>query len=185
MTAAKKTISNILEEHRSFAPSDAFSKSANVSAAQLEEMRHSAAQDPESFWAAHAKSMHWFKPWTKTLEWKLPFAKWFVGGKTNISYNCLERIVDQGNGEKCAVIWEGEPGDSEQITYKQLLARVNRCTNALRSLGVQQGDAVVIYMPMVPEAIVSMLACSSIGAVHSLIFGGFSAYAIRARVNDA
>jgi acetyl-CoA synthetase len=145
-----------------------------------------AEADPEGYWAEHAqRELHWFKPWDKVLDWQLPFAKWFVGGKINASYNCLDRHLTTWRRNKAALIWEGEPGERRTLTYQQLHHEVCKFASVLRSLGVRQGDRVAIYMPMVPEAAVAMLACARIGATHSVIFGGFSSEAIKDRVNDA
>lgn len=182
---SNQSIESVLNEKRVFEPDRTFSSKANITPETFRELLAQAKTDPQQFWTDQAKKLHWFKPWSKTLEWNVPFAKWFVGGKTNISYNCLDRIVNEGQGEKIAVIWEGEPGETKKISYKQLLGSVCQAANALLELGVRAGDRVVIYLPMIPEAIVSMLACARIGAVHSVIFGGFSAEAIRDRVNDA
>src|SRR5207237_2440501 len=136
-----------------------------------------------------ANQLHWFKKWDKVLEWKAPYAKWFVGGTTNLSYNCLDRQIAAGKGDKIAIIWEGEPlspnPEIRRITYKQLKDDVCRLANGLKSLGIKRGDRVTIYMPMVPEAVVAMLACARLGAPHSVIFGGFSSQAIADRVEDA
>ena len=143
-------------------------------------------QDTEGFWAKEAREhLHWFKPFETTLEWNEPFAKWFVGGQTNVSYNCLDVHVNNGNGEKVAIYWEGEPGDRRTLTYADLLRDVSRFANGLKELGVQKGDRISIYMPMVPELAVAMLACARIGATHSVVFGGFSAEAVSDRNNDA
>lgn len=143
--------------------------------------------DPEGFWAEQAKAeLDWFKPWDKVLEWNAPFAKWFIGGKLNISYNCLDRHVNAGRGDRTAILWEGEPdGDVRAVSYAELLAEVQKFANALKGLGVESGDRVAIYMPLVPEAAVAMLACARIGATHSVVFGGFSAEALKDRINDA
>ncbi len=143
-----------------------------------------AKDDPEGFWAKIAHELHWFKPWDRVLEWKLPFAKWFLGGELNISYNCLDRHVATWRKNKAAILWEGEPGDSRTLTYQQLLREVSKCANVLKSLGVQKGDRVAIYMGMVPELPIAMLACARIGAAHTVVFGGFSAQALIDRIND-
>ena len=129
--------------------------------------------------------MSWSKPWRTICEWNLPFAKWFVGGELNVSYNCLDRHVLAGRGSKVAFYWEGEPGDTRAVTYQELLDETQKFANALLSLGVQKGDRVNIYLPMIPEAAVAMLACARIGAAHSVVFGGFSAQALADRINDA
>jgi acetyl-CoA synthetase len=184
-TAHGVNIDSMLQENRVFQPSAEFSARAHVKS--LEEYKRlyaEAASDPETFWGRIASDLHWFEPWTKVLEWDAPWAKWFVGGKCNLSYNCLDRNVAAGLGEKVAFRWEGEPGDTRTITYAELLADVGRFANALKGLGVVKGDRVALYMGMVPELAIAMLACARIGAVHSVIFGGFSANAIVDRVHD-
>ncbi len=167
-------------------PPAAFAKTARVpSKAARAKLSAAAAKSPEKFWDGVAKELHWFKPWRKTLDWKLPHAKWFVGGTTNLAYNALDRQVELGRGNKAALIWEGEPGETRTLTYRQLLRETSRFANGLKKLGVKKGDRVAIYMPLVPEAAVAMLACARIGAVHSVVFGGFSAEALRDRINDA
>jgi acetyl-CoA synthetase len=178
-------IDSMLQEHRVFPPPAEFSAKAHIkSLAEYERICAEAAEDPEAFWGKIAQELHWFEPWTKVLEWDAPWAKWFVGGKTNLSYNCLDRHANSSRRDKTAILWEGEPGDTRSFTYAQLLAEVERFTNALKALGVVKGDRVAIYMGMVPELAIAMLACARIGAVHSVIFGGFSANAIVDRVND-
>jgi acetyl-CoA synthetase len=179
-------IESILREARSFPPPAGFSRAAHVrGAAQYEALYRRAEQDPEGFWGECAKELAWFKPFEKVLEWKFPFAKWFPGGRLNASYNCLDRHLTTARRNKAALIWEGEPGDSRVLTYQMLASEVARCANALKSLGVKEGDRVAIYMPLVPEAVVAMLACARIGAIHSVIFGGFSSEALVDRINDA
>jgi len=180
-------ISNVLNETRIFPPSPSFSQQASIgSMAQYQAIYDNSIQDIEGFWAKEAKEhLHWFKPFETTLEWDEPFAKWFVGGQTNVSYNCLDVHVNNGLGEKVAIYWEGEPGDQRTVTYADLLRDVSRFANGLKKLGVQKGDRISIYMPMVPELAVAMLACARVGAIHSVIFGGFSAEAIADRNNDA
>jgi acetyl-CoA synthetase len=178
-------IDSILQETRVFPPSPEFSKQAHIkSAEEYERIYKEAAADPEKFWAGVAKELHWFKPWNKVLEWEVPWAKWFVGGEINLSYNCLDRHVQTWRKNKAALIWEGEPGDSRTLTYQQLLTEVQKFSNVLKSLGIKKGDRVAIYMGMVPELPVAMLACARIGAVHSVIFGGFSANALVDRITD-
>jgi len=175
-------IEALLSEDRSFPPPEDFVARANVAdRSQHEE----AAADREAFWAHQAEALDWSKPWDTVLEWDLPFARWFVGGTLNVSYNCVDRHVAAGRGERVAFHWEGEPGDSRTITYADLLDQVQRFANVLKGLGVQRGDRVCIYMPMIPEVVVAMLACTRIGAPHSVVFGGFSADALRDRINDA
>ncbi len=144
-----------------------------------------AARDPEAFWAEFAKELEWIEPWTKVLEWKAPDAKWFVGGKINASANCLDRHLRTARREKTAIIWEGEPGDRRTLTYADLHALVCRFANVLKGLGVVKGDRVALYLPLIPELAIAMLACARIGAVHSVVFGGFSAESLRDRINDA
>ncbi len=178
-------IDSMLQENRVFPPSAEFSAKAHIkSLEEYERIYAEAAANPEAFWAGVAKELHWFEPWTKVLEWDAPWAKWFVGGKINISYNCLDRHVIAGHGDKIAFLWEGEPGDARTLTYTQMLAQVELFANVLKGLGVVKGDRVTLYMGMVPELAIAMLACARIGAVHSVIFGGFSANAIVDRVND-
>ena len=185
MSSPEKNITSVLKETRQFPPSAEFVAQANVSAAERDRLAEWAARDPDGFWAEQAKSLHWFKPWDKVLDWSnSPHAKWFVGGKINASDNCLDRhLATRGN--KAALVWEGEPGDSRTLTYQQLHREVCKFANALKSLGVVQGDRVTIYMPMIPEAAIAMLACARIGAMHSVVFGGFSAEAVADRNNDA
>ncbi len=175
-------IEALLTENRVFPPSDTFRAAANVSDPAVYDR---AASDPESFWAERAAELEWFSPWTTTCEWSPPHARWFVGGTLNLSHNCLDRHLATGRRNKAAIIFEGEPGDSRVITYDQLWRDVNRFAGVLRNLGVEKGDRVTIYLPMIPEAAVAMLACARIGAVHSVVFGGFSADSLRERINDS
>jgi acetyl-CoA synthetase len=180
---ADVTLEALLEEGRTFPPSAAFAANALVKDSSLHDM---AAGDVEAFWAAQAAELlDWYEPWHTTLEWNLPFAKWFVGGKLNVSYNCIDRHVEAGHGGQVAFEWEGEPGDTRTITYAQLRDDVSRAANALKALGVAKGDRVAIYLGMVPELPVAMLACARIGAAHSVVFGGFTADSLRDRINDA
>ena len=176
------TISALYAEHRTFPPPAAFAAQANVSDPEIYER---AAADPESYWAGEAESIDWIKPWDSVLSWDPPFARWFDGGQLNVSYNCLDRHVERGDGDRVAYYWEGEPGDSRVITYRDLLHEVQQCANALKSLGISKGDRVAIYMPMIPELPVAMLACARIGAPHTVVFGGFSSSALADRINDA
>ena len=148
-------------------------------------MYRRSVEQPEEFWAEVASQLHWFRPWEQVLEWLLPHARWFVGGQINLSYNCLDRHVLAGRGDKRAIVWEGEPGEVRTLTYRELLAEVERLSSALKSLGVQKGDRVAIYMGMVPELAMALLACARIGAIHSVIFGGFAPQAIADRINDS
>ncbi len=181
----ERSISVLSGEKRSYPPSAAFAQTALVSDKAARAQRTAAAKSPERFWDAAARELHWFKPWRKTLQWKVPDAKWFVGGATNLSYNCLDRHLDGPRRNKAALIWEGEPGEVRTYTYLQLHREVGLFANALKGLGVGSGDRVVIYMPLVPEAVIAMLACARIGAVHGVVFGGFSAESLRDRINDA
>ncbi len=188
MESAEKelSISVLSKEERSYPPPPAFAKTASVpSKAARAKLTAAAAKSPEKFWDAAAKDLFWFKPWKKTLSWKVPDAKWFVGGATNLSFNCLDRHLDGPRRNKAALIWEGEPGEVRTYTYLQLHREVSLFANALKGLGVKKGDRVAIYMPLVPEAVIAMLACARIGAVHGVVFGGFSAEALRDRINDA
>jgi len=178
-------IDSILQETRVFPPSPEFSSKAHIKSLEEYERIYKEAKDnPEKFWAGVAEELHWFKKWDKVLEWNAPWAKWFVGGQINLSYNCLDRHVQTWRRNKAAIIWEGEPGDTRTLTYQQLLTEVQKFANVLKGLGIKKGDRVAIYMGMVPELPVAMLACARIGAVHSVIFGGFSANAIVDRVTD-
>jgi acetyl-CoA synthetase len=182
MAETSPAIENLFSEGRSFPPPDEFKADALVTDRSLYEQ---AEQDLEGFWAEQAERLHWMKPWDRVLDWDLPFAKWFVGGQLNVSDNCVDRHVEAGGGDKVAYHWEGEPGDTRTITYGQLRDDVARFANGLKSIGVQRGDRVNIYMGMVPELPVAMLACARLGAAHSVVFGGFSADALRERINDA
>ena len=179
-------ITSTLKEDRLFPPLAEFAATAVVNAEQREHMNAWAERDPEGFWAGQAKALHWFLPWTQTFDGsKAPFFRWFVGGKLNASYNCLDRHIAAGLGNKAAILWEGEPGDSRTLTYRQLHREVCKFANGLKSLGVVAGDRVTIYLPMIPEAAIAMLACARLGAVHSVVFGGFSAEAVADRNGDA
>ena len=180
-------IESVLQENRLFPPSAEFSQNATIkSLEEYQQLYAKAKADPQAFWAQLAeKELHWFEKWSETLDWQPPFAKWFVNGKINICYNCIDRHLTTWRRNKAAIIWEGEPGDSRTITYEQLHREVCQFANALKELGVKKGDVVGIYMPMIPEAAIAMLACARIGAPHSVVFGGFSADALRDRLNDA
>jgi acetyl-CoA synthetase len=183
---AQADIESVLKEERVFQPPKEFSAKARIkSFTEYEQLYKQAQDDPEGFWADMAKELDWFKPWDKVLEWNPPFAKWFVGGRTNIAHNCLDRHLTTARKNKAAIIWEGEPGDERILTYQTLHREVCKFANALKSIGVKTGDRVGIYMPMVPELPIAMLACARIGATHSVVFGGFSAEALRDRINDA
>ena len=178
---SNETLENILSETRTFPPSHAFAAQANAQPAIYAE----ANKDRLAFWERQAKALQWESPWSKVLEWTPPFAQWFIGGKINASVNCLDRHVNEGRADRVAFYFEGEPGDTRTITYGQLLIDVKQAANALTELGVKTGDRVAIYMPMIPEAAVAMLACARIGAAHSVVFGGFSAEALLSRIQDA
>lgn len=176
------TVDALLEENRVFKPGRSFLSQANVKDAGIYQ---AAQKNPRKYWENWAKKLDWFQKWNKVLEWKPPFAKWFIGGKLNACYNCVDRHVKGPNKNKAAFIWEGEPGEQRILTYWEVYREVNKFANALKSLGVKKGDRVAIYLPMIPEAIISMLACARIGAIHTVVFGGFSAEALKDRINDA
>mgnify|MGYP002777731752 CR=1 FL=1 len=180
-------IESILQEKRLFYPAPEFAQKAHIQTLeQYHQLYDRAKQDPLAFWAELARTeLHWFSDWQQVLDWQPPFAKWFVGGQINISYNCLDRHLTTARRNKAALIWEGEPGDSRTLTYAQLHREVCQFANALKHLGVQKGDRVGIYMPMIPEAAIAMLACARIGAPHTVVFGGFSAEALKDRLVDA
>ncbi len=175
-------IEALLQEDRTFPPPEAFARNANIKDPSVYE---EARRDPEAFWARFAGELDWFEPWQQVLDWNPPDAKWFIGGKLNASYNCVDRHLKTARRNKAAIIWEGEPGDWQVYTYWDLHREVCRFANGLKSLGVRKGDRVTIYLPMVPELPISMLACARIGAAHSVIFGGFSAESIRDRIDDS
>src|SRR5713101_3120891 len=185
-------ITSVLDEKRVFPPPKEFSKRAQIkSLAQYRKLYGESIRSPEKFWGRAAKNeLVWFKPWTKVLQWKEPFAKWFAGGRLNVSYNCLDRHLDTPVANKAALVWEGEPaapgkpGEERTLTYKQLHREVCRFANVLKRNGLKRGDRVLIYLPMVPEAAVAMLACTRIGVVHSVVFGGFSAQSVADRIHD-
>ncbi|MEU8631563.1 acetate--CoA ligase [Amycolatopsis sp. NPDC048633] len=182
MTEQSPALDNLLTESRTFPPSDEFAGQANAKA----DLYAEADADREAFWAKQAERLTWDTKWTTVLDWtNAPFAKWFVGGKLNVAYNCVDRHVESGHGDQVAIHWVGEPGDTRDITYAELKTEVSRAANALASLGVTAGDVVAIQLQMVPEAIFAMLACARIGALHNVVFGGFSPTALRARVDDA
>jgi acetyl-CoA synthetase len=175
-------IQALLKEGRKFPPPKTFAKAAQVKTASIHAQGR---RDPVRFWERQAKHLRWMRPWRKALEWKLPYAKWFVGGKLNVSDNCLDRHVEGPRRNKAAIVWEGEPGDSRVLTYWDLYREVSRFAAALRQHGVKKGDTVTIYMPMIPELPIAMLACARIGAPHSVVFGGFAPDSLRDRINDA
>jgi acetyl-CoA synthetase len=179
---SSETLENLLREERRFPPSPEFAAQAVANA----ELYDEAAADRLAFWDQQARALTWGTPWSQTLDWSdAPFARWYVGGTLNVAYNCVDRHVEAGHGDRVAFHFEGEPGDTRTITYAQLLSEVSRAANALQDLGVRAGDRVAIYMPMIPETAIAMLACARIGAAHSVVFGGFSAEALRSRIEDA
>ena len=181
MSENQESLANLGHEDRLFPPSAEFAAQANAQASMYDE----AEKDRLAFWEKQAHALQWDAPWTTVLDWQPPFAKWFVGGKINASVNALDRHVNEGRGDRVAFFFEGEPGDSRTITYAQLLTEVKKTANALTELGIKDGDRVAIYMPMIPEAAIAMLACARIGAPHSVVFGGFSADALLSRIQDA
>jgi acetyl-CoA synthetase len=174
-------IDALLQEHRKFPPPEEFRRNAVVKDRAMYER---ATRDPEGFWAEQAEQLHWYKRWKTICEWKAPHSKWFVGGKLNVSYNCIDRHIESPRRNKAALIWEGEPGDRRTLTYWDLYVEVQKFANVLKKLGVKRGDRVAIYLPMIPEAAIAMLACTRIGAIHSVVFGGFSPESLRDRIND-
>ena len=183
---AQQDIDSSLREIRVFPPPPGFSEKSHVqSLEQYEALYKQSIEDPEGFWAGVAADLHWFERWDKVLEWDLPSAKWFVGGKLNLSYNCVDRHALGARRDKTAIIWESEPGEIRRITYAELHAEVQKVANALKGLGIKRGNRVAIYMGMTPELAIALLACARIGAIHSVIFGGFAANAIADRVNDS
>jgi acetyl-CoA synthetase len=172
----------LLKEDRRFEPPSEFVRQARVNDASVYE---TAERDPEAFWAGFARELEWMKPWNRVLEWNPPDARWFTGGQLNVSSNCLDRHLTGARRNKAALIWEGEPGDSRTLTYWDLHREVSKFANCLKGLGIRKGDRVALYMPMIPELAIAMLACARIGAVHSVVFGGFSAESLRDRINDA
>jgi acetyl-CoA synthetase len=182
MAATENALEALLQEDRRFRPSEEFRAEAQENNPAIYTR---AAADPEAFWASFAAELDWFQPWSRVLEWKPPHAKWFVGGKLNVAYNCLDRHLSSARRNKAALIWEGEPGDERVFTYWDLHREVSKFANALKHVGVKRGDRVAIYLPMIPEAAIAMLACARIGAPHSVVFGGFSSESLRDRINDA
>jgi acetyl-CoA synthetase len=183
---ASQNIDSTLREDRVFPPPAEFSRKAHIkSLEEYEALYEKSIADPEAFWAEAAKELDWFKPWDKVLEWNEPWAKWFVGGKLNLCHNCVDRHALGARREKTALIWEGEPGEVRKLTFGELHVEVQKFANALLGLGIKKGDRVAIYMGMTPELAIALLACARIGAIHSVIFGGFAANAIADRVNDS
>jgi len=187
MSSGTTNIESLQHEERLFHPPQSFSEHAHIkSMEELENLRAEATTNPENFWARFAEDeLHWFKKWEQILDWQPPHSRWFVGGTLNISYNCLDRHLQTWRRNKAALIWEGEPGDTRTLTYQQLHTEVCRFANVLKRMGVQKGDRVALYMPLIPELAISMLACARIGATHSVVFGGFSSSALIDRINDA
>src|SRR5687768_6191940 len=175
-------LSDLLQEDRRFPPSDAFRAAAT---ANSEDVYARAERDPEAFWSTFAQELEWFTPWTQVLEWKPPHAKWFLGGTLNASVNCVDRHIRGPRRNKAAIVWEGEPGDRRTLTYFDLYRQVSQFANVLKGLGVKKGDRVALYLPLIPELAIAMLACARIGAVHSVVFGGFSSESLRDRINDS
>jgi acetyl-CoA synthetase len=178
---SNEALSNLLHEERRFPPSEEFAREAIAKADLYDE----AAKDRLAFWEEQARALQWDTEWGQVLDWQPPFAKWFIGGRLNVAVNCVDRHVEAGNGDKVAFHWEGEPGDTRTITYADLKRDVSKAANALTELGVKAGDRVIIYLPMIPEVAIAMLACARLGAAHSVVFGGFSAEALRSRIEDA
>jgi len=179
------SITSVLQETRIFPPPKAFASQAHIaSMAEYETLWNRAKDDPEGFWGEQAKLLAWDSDWTKVLDWQPPFAKWFVGGKLNAAYNCIDRHCTGPSKNKAALVWEGEPGDRRVLRYQDLLREVSKFANVLKSLGVKQGDVVAVYMPLIPELVITLLACARIGAPHTVIFGGFSAESLSGRIHD-
>jgi acetyl-CoA synthetase len=184
--SADTNIQSVLQEQRKFEPPSGFSERAHIkSLAEYERIYKESVEEPEKFWGRVARELYWFRPWDRVLEWNAPWAKWFVGGQINLSYNCLDRHVQTWRKNKAALVWEGEPGEIRSLTYQQLHREVQRFANVLKSLGVKKGDRVAIYMGMTPELPIAMLACARLGAPHTVIFGGFSANALIDRIHDS
>src|SRR6201997_3006971 len=179
------SIDSILQEQRKFEPPEEFRKRAHIkSLDEYLRIYRESVEDPEKFWGRIAEELHWFKKWDKVLEWDAPWAKWFVGGQINLSYNCLDRHVQTWRKNKAAIVWESEPGEVRTLTYQQLHREVQKFANVMKSLGIKKGDRVAIYMGMTPELPIAMLACARIGAVHTVGFGGFSLNAPFDRIRD-
>ncbi|MCA9407133.1 MAG: acetate--CoA ligase, partial [Candidatus Omnitrophica bacterium] len=179
---AEPTVTTLLDENRRFPPNKDFQQNAVVSDTTIYEK---ATKNPLNYWEECAEKLKWYKKWDRVLQWEPPFVKWFVNGKLNACYNCLDRHIEAGLGQKTAILWEGEPGDSLKFSYEEVHKAVCKFANAIKSLGVGKGDRVAIYMPMIPEAAFAMLACARIGVIHTVVFGGFSADSLKERINDA
>ena len=185
-TSQQPNLDSTLRENRVFPPPAEFAAQAHVkSLEEYEALYRRSIQDPQKFWGEVAAELHWFAPWSSVLEWRLPLAKWFVGGKINLCYNCVDRHALSSRKDKVAILWEGEPGETRKLTYGELHLEVQRVANVLKGLGIRKGDRVAVYMGMTPELAIALLACARIGAVHSVIFGGFAANALVDRINDA
>ena len=183
---AATNIDSILQEQRKFEPPDHFRQQAHIkSLEEYERIYRESVEDPGSYWGRVASELHWFKQWDRVLQWDCPWAKWFVGGQINLSYNCLDRHIGTWRKNKAALIWESEPGEVRTVTYQQLHIEVQKFANVLKSLGVHKGDRVAIYMGMTPELPIAMLACARIGAIHTVVFGGFAANALVDRIHDS
>src|SRR5687767_3412624 len=182
MSDREPEINALLRETRVFPPSNQWRNTARVTDPDVYDQ---ANRDPEAFWSRFASELEWTTPWNQVVDWRPPHARWFVGGQLNVSVNCLDRHVRTAHRNKAALIWEGEPGDKRTLTYFDLHREVCQFANVLKSLGVKRGDRVAIYLPLIPELAIAMLACARIGAVHSVVFGGFSAESLRDRINDA
>src|SRR6187399_1935753 len=172
----------LLHEERLFPPPESFARQAHINTWAVHER---AAADYEAYWADQARELQWIRPWHTVLEWQPPHAKWFLGGQLNVAQNCLDRHINTARRNKAAIIWEGEPGDRRTLTYWDLYRQVSQFANVLKSLGIKRGDRVAIYLPLIPELAIAMLACARIGAIHSVVFGGFSGESLRDRINDA
>src|SRR5437764_3811738 len=186
LPAPSTNIDSVLQEQRKFEPPEEFRRTAHIKSLEdYDRIYRESVEQPEKFWGGIAEELHWFKKWDKVLEWKPPWAKWFVGGEINLSYNCLDRHVQTARKNKAALIWESEPGEVRTYTYQQLWKEVQKFANVLKNLGVRRGDRVAIYMGMTPELPIAMLACARIGAPHSIVFGGFSANVLVDRIHDS
>lgn len=183
--ATNDHIDNLLHEERVIPPPESFVARARLSREDYDRLYRRSLDDPDGFWSDVAGELHWMRRWDRVLDWQEPHARWFVGGQTNVAYNALDRHVAAGRGEKTAILWEAEDGEVRRYTYSELLREVKRAANALTALGVEQGDRVTLYLPLIPEAAIAMLACARIGAIHSVVFGGFSVSALADRINDA
>ncbi len=182
MASPETTLDTLLQEERTFPPPPEFARQAHVSD---EEVYRRAEEDPTAYWENWARELDWVRPWDRVLEWEPPYAKWFVGGRLNVAHNCLDRHLAGQRADKQALVWEGEPGDTVVFTYAELHRQVSKAANVLKDLGIRKGDRVAIYLPMIPEAAIAMLACARVGAPHSVVFGGFSAESLRDRIRDA